>query len=161
MPGAGPLTAKFTSLLTVGDSVNLKPDGINPYRMVGIPDGLGAYDNGNGTITVLMTHEISPTAANPGIVRAHGAAGAFVSQWVIQKSNLQVLSGQDLVQTQKLWDIPTSSFVTATSAFNACARPICRPCRRSTTVIPAWVTTAVSPWAARKAAPPAAHSRIS
>lgn len=32
------------SLLTVGDSVNLKPDGMTPYRMVGIPDGLGAYD---------------------------------------------------------------------------------------------------------------------
>ncbi|WP_202620224.1 hypothetical protein, partial [Escherichia coli] len=32
-----------TSLITVGDSVNLKPDGVTPYRMVGIPDGLGAY----------------------------------------------------------------------------------------------------------------------
>jgi hypothetical protein len=29
------------SILTVGDSVNSKPDG-GPYRMVGIPDGLGA-----------------------------------------------------------------------------------------------------------------------
>src|SRR4029453_5362890 len=37
------------SLLTVGDSVNLKPDGMTPYRMVGIPDALGAYDNGDGT----------------------------------------------------------------------------------------------------------------
>src|SRR5215475_9496956 len=34
------------SIMTVGDSVNLKPDGVNPYRLVGIPDGLGAYDNG-------------------------------------------------------------------------------------------------------------------
>jgi hypothetical protein len=31
------------SILTVGDSVNTKPDGVTPYRMVGIPDGLGAY----------------------------------------------------------------------------------------------------------------------
>jgi hypothetical protein len=39
------------SLLTAGDSV----DG---YTMAGIPDGLGAFDNGNGTFTVLMNHEI-------------------------------------------------------------------------------------------------------
>ncbi len=46
------------SILTVGDSVNTKPDGVSPYRMVGIPDGLGAYDNGDGTFTVLMNHEL-------------------------------------------------------------------------------------------------------
>lgn len=85
----------ITSILTVGDSVNNKPDG-SPYRMVGIPDGMGAFDNGNGTFTVLMNHELGPTQ---GITRAHGSTGAFVSQWVIDKSSLQVLSGQDLVQT--------------------------------------------------------------
>jgi hypothetical protein len=46
------------AIFTVGDSVNLKPDGVIPYRMVGIPDGLGAFDNGDGTFTVLMNHEI-------------------------------------------------------------------------------------------------------
>ncbi len=45
-------------ILTVGDSVNTKLDGVSPYRMVGIPDGLGAYDNGDGTFTVLMNHEL-------------------------------------------------------------------------------------------------------
>src|SRR6266545_4718830 len=34
------------SILTVGDSVNTKPDGITPYRMVGIPDGLGVLQRG-------------------------------------------------------------------------------------------------------------------
>jgi hypothetical protein len=67
------------SILTVGDSVNTKPDGITPYRLVGIPDGLGALDNGDGTFTLLMNHELGSTA---GIPRAYGAAGAFVSRWV-------------------------------------------------------------------------------
>jgi Bacterial protein of unknown function (DUF839) len=31
------------SIMTVGDSANLKPDGVTPYRMVGIADGLGAF----------------------------------------------------------------------------------------------------------------------
>ncbi len=39
------------SILTTGDSVG-------GYRMVGIPDGLGAFDNGDGTFTVLMNHEL-------------------------------------------------------------------------------------------------------
>jgi hypothetical protein len=90
------------SLFTVGDSVNLKPDGVTPYRMVGIADGLGAFDNGNGTFTVLMNHEIPGTitagAINPlGGVRAHGNEGAFVSRWTINKDTLEVLEVQDLL----------------------------------------------------------------
>lgn len=58
------------AILTVGDAV----DG---YRLVGIPDGLGAFDNGDGTFTLLVNHEIN---AALGIPRAHGAKGAFVSR---------------------------------------------------------------------------------
>lgn len=94
------------SILTVGDSVNLKPDG-TPYRMVGIPDGLGAFDNGNGTFTVLMNHELPNTA---GIVRAHGARGAFVSKWTIRTSDLTVLHGQDLIQTLHTWNPATNTW---------------------------------------------------
>jgi hypothetical protein len=94
------------SILTTGDSVNLKPDGITPYRMVGIPDGLGAFDNGDGTFTVLMNHEIS----SGGILRAHGANGAFVSRWIISKGDLRVLHGEDLIQTVATWNTVTSSY---------------------------------------------------
>ena len=82
------------SILTAGDEV----DG---YRMVGIPDGLGAYDNGDGTFTLLSNHEIP---GDQGIVRAHGAQGAFVSKWVINKDDLSVESGEDLIQTLNVWD---------------------------------------------------------
>ncbi len=78
----------LTSLLTTGDSVG-------GYRMAGIPDGLGAFDNGDGTFTVLMNHEL---ANNVGVVRAHGGKGAFVSKWVIDKKTLRVLSGSDLIR---------------------------------------------------------------
>ncbi|MFM9913792.1 MAG: PEP-CTERM sorting domain-containing protein [Methylophilaceae bacterium] len=85
---------QFTSILTTGDSVG-------GYRMGGIPDGLGAYDNGNGTMTVLMNHELGATV---GINRAHGAKGAYVSEWVIDKTTLQVQSGSDLMRTVKNTD---------------------------------------------------------
>ena len=88
------------SILTVGDSVNLKPDG-TPYRMVGIPDGLGAFDNGNGTFTLLMNHELGSTQ---GIVRAHGARGSFVSKWTIEKGSLRVLHGEDQIEDLWVWN---------------------------------------------------------
>ena len=73
---------EVVSLLTVGDSVNNKANG-NPYRMVGIPVGLGAMDGGNGQIIVFMNHELGATA---GIVRARIArssvcAALSLSQW--------------------------------------------------------------------------------
>jgi hypothetical protein len=89
------------ALLTAGDSVG-------GYKMVGIPDGLGAFDNGDGTFTVLMNHELS---AGLGAVRAHGANGAFVSEWVFDKTTLQVLSGKDLMHDVWLYDTATHSYV--------------------------------------------------
>ncbi|MGH8586093.1 MAG: hypothetical protein ACREWE_07905 [Gammaproteobacteria bacterium] len=74
--------------------MNDKPDG-SPYRMVGIPDGLGAYDNHDGTFTVVMNHELRKVA---GVPRAHGGIGAFVSQWTIRKHDLEVSHGGDLNQ---------------------------------------------------------------
>lgn len=83
-----------TALLSVGDAAD------NGYRMVGIPDGLGAFDNGDGTITVLMNHELgSDSSGDPlGVERDHGAKGAFVSKWVIEKKTLRVREGSDLIQ---------------------------------------------------------------
>jgi 2',3'-cyclic-nucleotide 2'-phosphodiesterase / 3'-nucleotidase / 5'-nucleotidase len=85
---------QFTSILTAGDRVG-------SYTMAGIPDGVGAFDNGNGTFTALINHEFGNTV---GVNRAHGNKGAFVSKWIVNKSDLSVVSGSDLIQTAKLWN---------------------------------------------------------
>jgi hypothetical protein len=111
-----------TSIATV-DNTGANPDdlfinlntGLQTYGMVGIPDGLGAFDNGNGTFTAVMTHELGNTN---GIVRAHGSTGAFVSQWVINKNTLAVIGAKDLINTLKVWDSGTSTYVTANPATN-------------------------------------------
>ena len=100
---AGVITKPF---FTVGDTVNNKPDGVTPYRMVGIPDGLGAKDNGDGTFTLFSNHELS----SGGAVRAHGGAGSFVSKWIVKKATLEVQSGADLIQTVAKWNTTTSSY---------------------------------------------------
>ena len=88
------------SILTVGDAVG-------GYRMVGIPDGLGAFDNGDGTFTLLMNHELGGTA---GVVRAHGATGAFVSKWTIRKDDLSVVAGEDLIKQVATWNTATATY---------------------------------------------------
>src|SRR5262245_9006651 len=84
----GPSSSQTPYVLPVGAGVQTTaivttPDMIGGYKMCGTPDGLGAFDNGDGTFTLLMNHEFGNTA---GVVRAHGAKGAFVSKWIIKKS---------------------------------------------------------------------------
>ncbi len=122
-PGPGSCTGGFTSsqspyllplapgvmtkaLFTVGDTANLKPD-MTPYRMVGLLDGMGAFDNGDGTFSVLANHEIG---AGAGIARLHGGRGAFVSKWTIRKCDLAVLKGEDVIKQVVLWNTATSSY---------------------------------------------------
>jgi hypothetical protein len=103
---------EVTSILTVGDYPGGPGLPASSYNMVGIPDGLGALNgtfnestgeflSGGSAFTVFMNHELGPTV---GAVRAHGATGAFVSQWTIDKNTLQVTAGKDLINTVFTWD---------------------------------------------------------
>jgi hypothetical protein len=110
------------SVLTT-DNTGLTPDDTVPkvgggsYGMDGIPDGLGAFDNGNGTFTLLMNHELGNTQ---GVVRDHGAIGAYVSRFVIGKNSLNVVSGEDLMKQVFGWDAANqrSNTTPGTFAFN-------------------------------------------
>jgi hypothetical protein len=112
------------SILTTGDSVG-------GYRMVGIPDGTGAWvedgnegrDNGRDlgrkegirTFNFVSNHEIGRTL---GAVRAHGSKGAFVSRWVIERDTLKVLSGRDhLAGPNSVFTWNGSTYVPGTTAF--------------------------------------------
>jgi hypothetical protein len=53
------------------------------YRMVGIPDGLGAHPNGDGTSTLYMNHELNFTALSEPVVGGPRNRGAIVSQWTL------------------------------------------------------------------------------
>ena len=103
---------RFTSIASVGDVIGSHTNGA-PYLMSGIPDGLGAFDNGDGTFTLLMNHEIN----SGGIVRADFLSGAYVSEWVIDKSDLHVVSARDLDDSISVWNSATSHYDPATSAF--------------------------------------------
>ena len=108
----------FTPIMTTGDSVGT-------YKMCGIPDGLGAFDNNDGTFTLLMNHELTSPV---GVPRAHGSKGAFVSKWIIKKSDYSVQSGSDLMKTLMLWDTATSSYKTYNSSNPSALTALSRFC---------------------------------
>ncbi len=53
------------------------------YRMVGIPDGLGAHANRGHTGTLFMNHELGFTAQSEPVVGGPKNRGAIVSQWLL------------------------------------------------------------------------------
>ncbi|MBA2637890.1 MAG: DUF839 domain-containing protein [Solirubrobacterales bacterium] len=100
-----------TSILTVGDTVD-RLGGGEPYRMVGIPDGLGV-NRGGSAMRVYMNHELPFTR---GSVRRHGQTGAFVSQLDIDRRSLRVYTGFDLIDPGVLyWDYPSETYSDAPS----------------------------------------------
>jgi PKD repeat protein len=142
-----PVAAKVRciSILTVGESVNNRayanvndvagatyPAGA-PYRLAGIPDGIGQFDNGDGTITVLVNHEINPSnnpaapygtgsssSSYAGVPRRHhtlaGGKGGFISKWIINSSTLAVTEGADLIRILNVWDRATQAHRAPTTA---------------------------------------------
>src|SRR4051812_15228666 len=85
---------EFTPIITAGDAA------ANGFRFAGTPDGIGAFDNGDGTFTVLVNHEFTATE---GVAHTHNASlgaagkGSYVDRLVIRKSDLAVLSGSDQI----------------------------------------------------------------
>jgi len=83
---------KSYSILTVGDRANNAATG---HQFTGIPDGIGAYSNGDSTITVLVNHEIGGGTGNSW--QNGGTRGAFVSQWTVDRDTLAVTHGAPFI----------------------------------------------------------------
>jgi hypothetical protein len=92
---SGGIVRNVTSIATATDLVPLTGSPNTPFEFGGIIDGLGAYDNGNGTVTVLACFELGTTR---GVIRRHGAVGAYVTEIIIDKQTLQVVSSNDLIE---------------------------------------------------------------
>jgi hypothetical protein len=118
------------SLLTAGDSVPLTSNKQESYKLVGVPDGMGAYltantpdleynkncrpklgndysEGASSTFTLLLNHELGK---DRGGVRRHGATGAFVSEYIIDRNTLKVISGEDLTEKVATWNNVTNTY---------------------------------------------------
>ena len=90
-------------LLSVGDRV---PETSHPgreYQMVGIPDGLGAHANRDGTVTVYMNHELTNANVSEPVIGGPLNRGAIVSKLIVDRHG-EVISGERAYDTVYLDD---------------------------------------------------------
>ena len=121
---AGGYTTK--KLISVGDTVPETSNRAKQYKMVGIPDGLGAHRNPNGTKTVFMNHELPFGAVSEPTVGDALNRGAFVSKLILDRAG-NVVSGERAYDT--IYD--ENEFLGPAPAVGNNTRPFSRFCSGS------------------------------
>jgi Bacterial protein of unknown function (DUF839) len=110
------------ALFSVNDTVPVLGGAPNAtYRMVGIPDGLGAHSNGNGTSTLFMNHELGHTALSEPYVGGVKNEGAIVSKWILDADG-DPIAGKRAYDTVFVGDTLIGDAATAANSTPAFAR---------------------------------------
>jgi hypothetical protein len=103
---------RIKSLLTVADG-GAASDG---YEMTGIPDGLGAVEDGHHGFKLFMNHEFSINPTPAGGVHRHGQKGAYVSTFRIDARTFEVEEGLDTIDPGvRFWNYVTQQYETVAS----------------------------------------------
>lgn len=107
-------------ILSVGDRVPRTSNPSEEFQMIGIPDGLGAYANPNGTTTLFMNQELRETVRSEPVPGQPLYRGAFVSKLLLAP-DASVLSADvayDTVYMEGTMVGPTATVSNSTPAFS-------------------------------------------
>src|SRR5262245_39021053 len=122
-------TVALTPLLTVGEEVARTSNAGQNYRMVVIPDGMGAHATAKGTVRLLLNHELNKDAVSTPVAGGKPVNGAFVSEYLLDPKGGSILSGDlayNLIyngaEDQPISDVYTGAFGRFCSAHLADAR---------------------------------------
>ncbi len=111
-----------TRIISVGDTVDETSDSSKDYQMVGIPDGLGAHKNPNGTVTVFMNHELRFDTQSEPVLGEPLNRGPIVSKLLLSSDGKTVLSGERAYDSVYLDDTYKGSAPTVANATRSFAR---------------------------------------
>lgn len=122
-PYVKPIGSLYTidPLLSAGDQVP-QTIGAGNYRMVGIPDGLGAVSAGGSNVDLYVNHEFTnAVTSRPDVGAASDYRGAFVSLFRLGAGG-DVISGQRAYENVRIGDAaagdPAPTTANATRAFS-------------------------------------------
>ena len=92
-------------------------DVIGGKTVAGVPDGMGAYANKDGTISVLSNHEIALTNSSftsddfaARTTRAYGGTGAFVTRFTVKPSTMQVTKVDEAIKKVNWYNYDTGKY---------------------------------------------------
>jgi len=109
-------TKKPIYMISTNSAVSLTPiattgDDLNGTIIRGIPDGMGAFDNGHGGITLLANHEVSTTD------KVALRSKSDTSQWGVSITSLnyspgagKITSAVPLIKDIKYWNYKTGQY---------------------------------------------------
>ena len=115
-----------TRLISSGDTVPETSQPWKEFKIVGIPDGLGAHANPNGTRTVFMNHELTGSTLSEPVVGDPLNRGAYVSKLTLDGQG-NVLSGERAYD----WVYDENTFVGPAAAVGNTTRGFSRFCSGS------------------------------
>jgi hypothetical protein len=107
-------------LFSVADQVPETSDPARRYQMIGLPDGLGAHPNGDGTSTLFMNHEVTGSTVSEPLVGGPLQRGTFVSKWILDADGDPVSGerGFDTVFLENTLVGPAAEVGNSTPAFS-------------------------------------------
>ena len=109
--------AKPVYVLAASDQVEIDPiattgDKITGYVVRGIPDGMGAFSNGRGGITLLSNHEV---AINDAIAKqsakTDGTWGSTITKFNYSINGRGITSAENLFNKVNFWNYNTNQYV--------------------------------------------------
>jgi Alkaline phosphatase PhoX len=110
-------------LISAGDTVPETSSPGKQYQMVGIPDGLGAHSNPDGTKTIFMNHELTSSTVSEPTIGDPLNRGALVSKLIVDAEG-NVLSGERAYDSV----FNENEFVGPAAAVGNSTRPFSRFC---------------------------------
>ena len=126
LTGIGPYTVpvgddySIVPILSSGDRLPRTSNPAQQYQMVGIPDGLGAHANADGTVTLFMNHELRNNNNSEPLVGRPLNRGALVSKLILAPDG-SALAGDrayDTIYTENLLFGPAPEVGNSTPAFS-------------------------------------------
>ena len=110
------LGAKPVYILSKNDAVEIKAiatvgDTVTGTMLRGIPDGMGAYDNGRGGVTLLSVHEIAVN--NPFALKGKSATapwGTSITKITVSKSTKAVTKVEDFIKKINFFNYTTGKY---------------------------------------------------
>ena len=116
---ANSVLAKPEYMTASTDAATIKPlayvgDTLSGFTLRGIPDGMGAMRNADGTITLLSVHEVPSYGAIGALAKAADKGkpiqGTSITKFTLNKAGDRVLKASDLVSSWSFYNYNTKQY---------------------------------------------------
>jgi len=116
---ANSVLTKPEYIIASNDAATIKPlayagDTISGFTIKGIPDGMGAYRNADGTITLLSSHEVPSYAPIGTFEKAQNGnkaiLGSAITKFTLNAAGDRILKASDFISSWSFYNYNTKAY---------------------------------------------------